>query len=145
MLFPKDFTQVSLIGELSFIIQYGTLGADYVSHSQPWTSEAPIFNFRRYVYHSQIKFQAYPDVAAQGDNYKIFVGGKSELIGGTSASSPTFTAFVSLLNDARMNAGLPPLGFLNPFLYSKGFAGLNDITIGNSTGCGTQGFNVSQP
>jgi hypothetical protein len=28
-----------------------TSGTDYVSHSQQWTSEAPIFHFRRYVYH----------------------------------------------------------------------------------------------
>ena len=104
-----------------------------------------MFNFLHYVYHLQIKFQAYPDVAAQGDNYKVFLRGNVTSIGGTSASSPTFTAIVALLNDARLNAGLPPLGFLNPFLYSKGFAGLNDITIGNNTGCGTPGFNVSQP
>ena len=65
------------------------------------------------------------------------------LVSGTSTSAPTFTGFVSLLNDARLKAGLPPLGFLNPFLYSKGLAGLNDITIGHNTGCGTKGFNVS--
>ncbi len=68
---------------------------------------------------------------------------KPFLIGGTSASSPTFTGFVALLNDVRLKAGLPPLGFLNPFLYSKGFQGLNDITIGHNSGCGTTGFNVS--
>ena len=145
MLFPKELSQVFLIRELSFIVQYSTSGANYVSHSQQWTSEAPIFNFRRYVYHSQIKFQAYPDVAAQGDNFKIFLEGRAILIGGTSCSAPTFTGFVSLLNDARLKAGLPSLGFLNPFLYSKGFAGLNDITVGHNSGCGTQGFNVSQP
>ncbi|KJA29734.1 hypothetical protein HYPSUDRAFT_196076 [Hypholoma sublateritium FD-334 SS-4] len=84
-----------------------------------------------------------PDVAAQSDLFKVFIGGQAFLIGGTSASSPAFTGFVALLNDVRLNAGLPPLGFLNPFLYSKGFAGLNDITIGNNGGCGTPGFNAS--
>ena len=93
----------------------------------------------------KLNFQAYPDVAAQGDNFKIFLEGQAILIGGTSCSAPTFTGFVSLLNDARLKAGLPSLGFLNPFLYSKGFKGLNDITIGHNSGCGTQGFNVSQP
>ena len=83
-------------------------------------------------------------MAAQGDNFKIFLEGQAILIGGTSCSSPTFTGIVSLLNDARLNAGLPSLGFLNPFLYSKGFAGLNDITVGHNAGCGTEGFNVSQ-
>ncbi|KAF8969345.1 peptidase S8/S53 domain-containing protein [Flammula alnicola] len=80
---------------------------------------------------------AIPDVAAQSDLFKVFIGGQAFLIGGTSASSPAFTGFVALLND-------PSLGFLNPFLYSKGFEGLNDITIGNNAGCGTPGFNASK-
>ena len=36
---------------------------------------------------------------------------------------------VSLLNDYRISHGSPPLGFLNPFLYSKGVAGLVDIVV----------------
>jgi hypothetical protein len=47
-----------------------------------------------------------------------------------------------MLNDARISAGKCPLGFLNPFLYSKGYAALNDITEGQNPGCGTNGFNV---
>lgn len=46
-----------------------------------------------------------------------------------------------MLNDARLSAGKPPLGFLNPWLYQTGYAGLNDITVGNNAGCGTEGFN----
>jgi tripeptidyl-peptidase-1 len=88
-------------------------------------------------------YKAIPDVSAQSDLFKVFIGGQAFLIGGTSASSPTFTGFVALLNDVRLKAGQPSLGFLNPFLYSKGFAGLNDITSGNNAGCGTPGFNVS--
>ncbi|KAF8806309.1 subtilisin-like protein [Phlegmacium glaucopus] len=87
---------------------------------------------------------AYPDVSAQSDRFRIFLDGRAVLIGGTSASSPTFAGFVALLNDARLNAGLPPLGFLNPFLYSIGFLGLNDITSGHNAGCGTEGFNATK-
>ena len=47
-----------------------------------------------------------------------------------------------MLNDARISAGKTPLGFLNPFLYSSGYTALNDITVGNNPGCGTEGFNV---
>ena len=47
-----------------------------------------------------------------------------------------------MLNDARICAGKSPLGFLNPFLYSKGYTALNDITEGHNPGCGTNGFNV---
>lgn len=55
-----------------------------------------------------------------------------------------------MLNDARLNAGLGPLGFLNPMLYTKGVDGLvegqggfNDVVHGHNAGCGTRGFNVS--
>ena len=47
---------------------------------------------------------------------------------------------VSLLNDARTTAGIPFLGFLNPWLYSSGFKGLNDIIGGSNPGCGTPGI-----
>ncbi|KAF9645510.1 subtilisin-like protein [Thelephora ganbajun] len=84
--------------------------------------------------------RGFPDVAAQGLNFQVVVGGKIYSVGGTSASSPTFAAVVSLLNDARITAGLPSLGFLNPWLYTEGFKGLNDIVSGNNPGCGTDGF-----
>ena len=51
------------------------------------------------------------------------VGGSVESVGGTSASSPTFAAIVTLLNDFRISNGKPPLGFLNPLLYSVGAPG----------------------
>ncbi|KAF5388189.1 hypothetical protein D9615_000690 [Tricholomella constricta] len=82
-----------------------------------------------------------PDVAAQGDRYRIFLSGQARLIGGTSASSPTFAGIVALLNDVRLSNGQPPLGFLNPLLYSKAASGFNDITVGHNSGCGTTGFN----
>ncbi|KAG6861867.1 hypothetical protein C0995_011164 [Termitomyces sp. Mi166 len=85
-----------------------------------------------------------PDVAAQGDRFRIFLAGVPRLIGGTSASSPTFAGLVALLNDARLSKGLSPLGFLNPLLYTKGLKGFNDILIGHNPGCGTNGFNVTE-
>ncbi|KAJ6560214.1 subtilisin-like protein [Mycena capillaripes] len=88
--------------------------------------------------------RAIPDVAAQSDFFRIFIGGQAFHIGGTSASSPAFTGFVALLNDGRLKKGLPSLGFLNPLLYSKATSGLNDITVGNNPGCGTEGFNATK-
>ncbi len=61
-------------------------------------------------------------------------------MGGTSCSSPIFTSVIALLNDELAQAGKPPLGFLNPFLYSTGASALNDITTGDNPGCGTNGF-----
>ena len=50
---------------------------------------------------------------------------------------------IALLNDLLSRESRPPLGFLNPWLYYEGFKGLNDITMGNNPGCGTQGFNAT--
>lgn len=94
---------------------------------------------------SQPLSQAYPDVSAQSDRFEIFFQGHLVHIGGTSASAPTVAGIVALLNDARLSQGKSTLGFLNPFLYqtaAKSKGALNDITVGNNPGCGTQGFNV---
>ncbi|GBE79871.1 Tripeptidyl-peptidase sed3 [Sparassis crispa] len=90
--------------------------------------------------------RAYPDVAAQAFYFKIYLSGNATLIGGTSAASPTFAGFVSLLNDARISLGLSPLGYLNPLIYAVGSRvpeAFNDITVGNNPGCGTEGFNAT--
>ena len=42
---------------------------------------------------------------------------------------------MALLNDARFRAGLPSIGFANPWLYKTGYKGLNDIVSGGSVGC----------
>src|ERR1700753_1221993 len=67
-------------------------------------------------------------------------------VGGTSASSPIITGIISLLNDVRLAHGLPTMGFLNPFLYQRGFKGLTDIIEGNVTaqGCNTTVFPVGK-
>jgi len=84
--------------------------------------------------------RAYPDVAAQGENFQIVVGGEVEGVEGTSCSSPTFAGIIALLNDFRISIGKSSLGFLNPLIYAKLNAGLNDITLGNNPACGTDGF-----
>lgn len=89
--------------------------------------------------------KAIPDVSAQADNYRIFVRGNSMHVGGTSAAAPTFAGLVALLNDARLAAGMCPLGFLNPLIYALKGDGFHDIVVGNAPGCGTPGFNVSAP
>lgn len=76
-----------------------------------------------------------PDVAAQAYRFHVVDKGSEILVGGTSASAPTFASVVSLLNNARLSAGKPPLGFLNPWIYSEGYKGLTDIVNGGSSGC----------
>ncbi|CAL3972992.1 unnamed protein product [Diplocarpon coronariae] len=41
----------------------------------------------------------------------------------------------ALLNGDRLAHGLPPFGFLNPWLYTKGVSSLVDITRGKGDGC----------
>ena len=85
--------------------------------------------------------RGYPDVAAQGTTFAIVANGQFLAVDGTSASSPTFASIVALLNDKRLSAGLPPLGFLNPLLYSgNASSAFNDVTSGSNPGCGTDGF-----
>ena len=84
--------------------------------------------------------RAYPDISAQGYHYSIVWNGTAHLIDGTSASSPTVAGIVALVNDALIADGKPPLGFLNPWIYSKASEAFTDVTIGSATGCNTSGF-----
>lgn len=42
---------------------------------------------------------------------------------------------IGLLNDARLKAGKPVMGFINPWLYAGGYKSLTDITAGSAIGC----------
>ncbi|KAF9522419.1 peptidase S8/S53 domain-containing protein [Crepidotus variabilis] len=84
--------------------------------------------------------RAYPDVAAQGQGFQVVIGGSTNSVGGTSASSPTIAGVFALLNDYRLSTGKTTLGFLNPLIYSTAKSGFNDIKSGSNPGCGTNGF-----
>ncbi|CAG9993160.1 unnamed protein product [Clonostachys byssicola] len=88
--------------------------------------------------------RGYPDISAQGFYFAYFWNGTEGVISGTSASTPLTAGIISLVNDALIASGKPALGFLNPWLYSKGYKGLNDITIGTPYGCGTDGFSATE-
>ena len=102
--------------------------------------------------------RGYPDVAIMGRNYLIALS-STELypvytgLFGTSASSPTFGALVSLVNNARVSAGKSKIGWLNPALYylksnDNTNSIFNDITAGNNNCivygeiCCQQGFDA---
>ncbi|KAI4160428.1 MAG: hypothetical protein LQ342_005752 [Letrouitia transgressa] len=84
--------------------------------------------------------RAYPDIAAQGQAFQTVWNGTDVRLDGTSASTPAASAVLTLVNDALLAAGKKPLGFLNPWLYKKGYKAFTDIVSGNSMGCGTDGF-----
>lgn len=75
--------------------------------------------------------RAYPDMSAVG-------------VDGTSQSCPITAGIFSLLVDARLNAGLPPLGFVAPRLYQVALAhpgeAFEDVTQGNSKTTCNNGF-----
>ena len=79
--------------------------------------------------------RAFPDVSAQGSDFHVFIAGSDSLVGGTSASTPAFSSIINLVSNQLLVEGKAPLGFLNPFLYSSGTAGLTDIVNGNNEGC----------
>ncbi|KAF1842301.1 tripeptidyl-peptidase 1 precursor [Cucurbitaria berberidis CBS 394.84] len=88
--------------------------------------------------------RAYPDLAAQGLYFAYFWNGTEGTISGTSASAPLTAGIFTLVNDALIASGQPTLGFLNPWLYKKGYKGLTDITKGFSHGCNVEGFPVTE-
>jgi tripeptidyl-peptidase-1 len=95
-----------------------------------------------------ISGRAYPDVAALGHNIALWMGKGINLEDGTSASTPIFASIVTLLNNIRLNHGLPPMGFMNPWLYEVGAKypeAFSDMITGDNTcsgpdDCCTSGF-----
>ncbi|SJL04990.1 uncharacterized protein ARMOST_08361 [Armillaria ostoyae] len=86
--------------------------------------------------------RGFPDVAAQGNLFEIVVDGEAVLVSGTECSSTIFASIISIINDHRIQADLPVLGFLNPFLYMLNPLVFFDITTGNNPGCLTSGFSA---
>jgi len=79
--------------------------------------------------------RAYPDVAAIGNDVLIYTQGALEVVGGTSASSPTWATVASLMNAAAYEKTGKPLGFLPPLIYAAAAATpscFHDITVGDN-------------
>ncbi|RDW91747.1 hypothetical protein BP5796_01141 [Coleophoma crateriformis] len=83
-----------------------------------------------------------PDISAVGSRFLIGAGGFEWLQSGTSASTPVWAAIIALINDKRMRAGKPSLGFLNPILYSSNLSAAFDDVVTGSGGSCTWGSNV---
>ena len=89
--------------------------------------------------------RGYPDMAALGGElnpYCVAVrGGSFGGVAGTSASCPVVAGIFSLLNDLRLKASKPPLGWVNPALYSSLSKCFYDVNDGSDNGCKLgQGF-----
>lgn len=77
-----------------------------------------------------------PDVGMAADpNTGAFLvlNGQTLGIGGTSWSAPVWAGICALINEARLNAGLSTLPFLNPLIYPLlGTASFRDVTSGSN-------------
>merc|ERR1712190_359400 len=82
--------------------------------------------------------RASPDVALLGEQFDVYTSGpfgglEKVAVGGTSASTPSWGAIISLLNEECLSAsaGNKKLGFVNPLFYQNADS-FNDITKGSN-------------
>ncbi|KAF9629650.1 Peptidase S8/S53 subtilisin/kexin/sedolisin [Lasiodiplodia theobromae] len=93
--------------------------------------------------------RGYPDVATHGANHVFVWNGTEHPISGTGQAAALHAGILGLVNDARLNgtngtSPRPALGFLNPWLYSRGWRVYTDVTRGRAVGCGTDGFPATE-
>jgi hypothetical protein len=79
-----------------------------------------------------------PDVAMVGYNVFGVADGVNGEFSGTSLAAPLWAAFTALINQQGATLGQPPMGFMNPAIYTIGegsnySACFHDITTGNNT------------
>lgn len=93
------------------------------------------------------KGRGVPDVAgdaAPGSGYVVVVGGRKEVVGGTSAVAPLWAGLTALINQKAK----VPVGFLPDFLYPQAKAGKAltvEITTGNNKPEGSELGYVAGP
>jgi tripeptidyl-peptidase-1 len=144
--FPRPSYQNGVVDEYLNALPEGLFSGLYNQgenlHSSPFVRE---------VANPCTEGRGYPDISAQGNNFAFAFNqslvdqdGVPFTISGTSASAPLVSSIISLINDALIGSGKSPLGFLNPWLYSKGFEGCTDIVGGQADSCGTAGFPVTK-
>jgi uncharacterized repeat protein (TIGR01451 family) len=80
-----------------------------------------------------------PDVAMVADAiYVVANNGSGGSVGGTSAATPLWAAYIALVNQQAASLGQPTIGFLNPIVYTLGngagySTNFHDVTTGNNT------------
>ncbi|PRP86479.1 hypothetical protein PROFUN_05261 [Planoprotostelium fungivorum] len=105
---------------------------------RPSYQRAAVNNYNQYITDIPTSFynttgRVYPDISAIGHNFVVILDEEISPIDGTSASAPVIAGLITLLNDARLNAGKGPLGFLNPWLYGLSSDHFNDIVTGDNS------------
>ncbi|CAK4033796.1 tripeptidyl peptidase A [Lecanosticta acicola] len=91
--------------------------------------------------------RASPDLSLMGFSPEYqgdFTSPRPQPSGGTRGNA-AWAGLVALLNDSRLRAGLPAMGFINPWLYKTGIRGLTDVTQGGSLGCMGENIQFHRP
>ncbi|KAI1855363.1 hypothetical protein JX265_006494 [Neoarthrinium moseri] len=83
--------------------------------------------------------RGWPDIAANGANFRAFNNGTDFHFFGTSLAAPLWAAVLTLINQERQAAGKTSVGFINPVLYANPDT-LTDIKNGSNANCGSGGF-----
>ena len=88
--------------------------------------------------HGSTTMRNIPDVSMPARNVYVRAGGADTITGGTSCAAPLWGGYMALVNQYADSVGAPPVGFLNPALYSLALgsryaAALHDITSGSNT------------
>ena len=96
-----------------------------------------------------------PDVAMPANYILVVYTGNNGVqhysgVVGTSCAAPLWAGFTALVNQQGAAVGKPPVGFMNPALYSIGEGPLyascfNDITSGNNTNSRSPTLYFAQP
>jgi len=162
--FPASSPYVTSVGGTDFKI-YGTIGEETVwncggggfsnTFPQPsWQAEAVSYYFKQASRAGNLPpstmynatGRGYPDISALGGQINpycvsIHGGSKFEGVAGTSASCPVVAGIFGQVNNDRLNRGLSPMGWLNPFIYANTQC-FNDVHDGTQNNCykGSVGF-----
>jgi tripeptidyl-peptidase-1 len=134
----STFFEGGLSGEEMATTQFGSGGGfsyDYDMPSyqssavQAYLAKSPEIGTKTYA----TKGRASPDVSLLGEQFAVVANGQTIVVGGTSASTPSWGAIISLLNEECLSAsgGSKTLGFVNPLFYQNPGA-FNDITKGSN-------------
>ncbi|KAI0546262.1 peptidase S8/S53 domain-containing protein [Xylaria curta] len=154
--FPASCPFITVVGgteswapEIAWI---GSSGGFSNYFARPWYQQGAVDTYlekripprTRAYYEPYTNFlgRGFPDISAHSlsPNYLFINSNETGQTGGTSAAAPVIAGVIALLNDARLQAGKPTMGFINPFLYSLESEHLIDIKDGNSVGC--NGYNM---
>ena len=118
----STFWVTGTTGEQQATTNFGSGGGFSYDYPVPAYQQNAVSNYLSKVQLPDLKFangRGSPDVATLGESFTVLVNGVAIAVGGTSASSPSFAALVTLLNEICLKQSNKPLGFANPLFYQS--------------------------